>query len=208
MKEQPDYELFIEIARLLKKYNPELSKNLADHLSSSEFIERLVSVLHPVEENLSITASTQAIQSTAGNKRLRKSRTSVAKGTKKTHKKDNSSAAGNQRRKSSPPLSLIELEKTDPEKSALLIKFYNGLMDKTFLPTLGDIRTFASNTELPPIKADARSRAIPPLVKALLPLPVDKLKTKLDSVMPMIIQDDRSLEGWANIILDKEQRTK
>ncbi|MFH7029058.1 MAG: hypothetical protein ACHBN1_27620 [Heteroscytonema crispum UTEX LB 1556] len=81
-------------------------------------------------------------------------------------------------------------------------------MDKTLLPTLQDIRNFSSDTGIPAIKATSRNRAIISLVKALLPLNVEELKTKLDAAMPASPQDDRSLEAWANIILDKERRIK
>ncbi len=104
--------------------------------------------------------------------------------------------------------SLVTLGKTDPEKSDLLIKFYDGLMAKTFLPTLRDIQSFISDTGLSPLKTTARDKAIIPLVKSLLLLSVEEIKAKLIRVKHISTTDDRSLEGWSSIILDKERRTK
>ena len=61
---------------------------------------------------------------------------------------------------------------------------------------------------LPPLNATARDKAIVPLTKALLPLSLEVLKARLAEVKSVSNQDDRSLEGWSNIILDKERRKK
>jgi hypothetical protein len=202
-----DYELLIELSKLLKKYHPELSKSLAENLSSPEFIERLVSVLYPAAK-IPQTSIAQENKPEAGKQSLKNSRSSLRKGAKTGRKKNYQSTSGNRTQKSSHPSFLVNLEKTEPEKAVLLIKFYDKLMDKTCLPTLANIRTFASKIGVQPIKSTSRSKAILPLVKALLPLSLEELKTKLDTVMPGLTQDDRSLEGWANIILDKEHRSK
>jgi hypothetical protein len=104
--------------------------------------------------------------------------------------------------------SLVTVGKTEPEKSDLLVKFYDGLTAKTVLPTLRDIQAFVSDMGLPPLKATARDKAIVPLTKALLPLSLEVLKARLAEVKSVSNQDDRSLEGWSNIILDKERRKK
>ncbi|MEH2301847.1 MAG: hypothetical protein V7K88_23390 [Nostoc sp.] len=78
----------------------------------------------------------------------------------------------------------------------------------SILPNLQDIRNFASDTGLSTIKATSRNKAIIPLIKDLLSLNIEQLKTKLDGLIPVLPQDDRSLEAWANIILDKERQTK
>lgn len=103
--------------------------------------------------------------------------------------------------------SLVELEKTEPDRSTLLLKLYDSLMVKSLLPTLRDIQTFVSDTGLPPFKATARSKAIVPFMKTLLNLPLDELKVKLSAIQSVSSQDNRSLEGWSNIILDKRRRT-
>ena len=104
--------------------------------------------------------------------------------------------------------SLVALAKTEPEKSDLLIKFYDGLTAKAFLPTLRDIQSFVSDMGLPSVKATARDKAIVPFVKSFLPLSIEEIKAKLGRIKPVSSANDRSLEGWSNIILDKERRTK
>jgi len=102
--------------------------------------------------------------------------------------------------------SLVELGISDPEKSDLLLKFHDNLMGKNILPTLRDIQAFVSDTGLPSIKSSARSKAIVPLIKSLSELSLDELRTKIAIVKAVSSQNDRSLEGWSNIILDKERR--
>lgn len=178
MNNELELELLVEIAKLLKKYGPETFEILSGNLSSPEFAERLVSIL-----------STTA----------RVARTVRAKGLETTE------------RKKSPRdfrSSLVALEKTDKEKSTLLIKFYDDLMAKTFLPKLRDIQAFVEDNGLPPAKATARDKAIIPLFKALSPLPLDELRSRLSMLKPVSTKDDRSLEGWSKIILDKDRRTR
>ncbi|MEH2047183.1 hypothetical protein [Nostoc sp.] len=207
MTDQPEFELLIEIPKLLKKHSPEFSKSLAELLSSPKFIEHLVSVLSS-RNTISSTGITQQIKPTASNQRLKRPRSSLTKKAKTSQKKESQSAKDSLPASVSYPLFLKELEKTDPEKSALLVKLYYSLINKTLLPTLQDIRNFASDTGLSTIKATSRNKAIIPLVRDLLSLNIEQLKTKLDGLMPVLPEDDRSLEAWANIILDKERQTK
>ncbi|MEH1914933.1 hypothetical protein [Nostoc sp.] len=207
MTNQPEFELLIEIAKLLKKHSPEFSKSLAELLSSPKFIEHLVSVLSSTN-TISSTGITQQIKPTTSNQRLKKPRSSLTKKAKTSQKKESQSAKSGLSASVSYPLFLKELETTDPEKSALLIKLYYSLINKTLLPTLQDIRNFASDTGLSTIKATSRNKAIIPFVRDLLSLNIEQLKTKLDGLMPVLPEDDRSLEAWANIILDKERQTK
>jgi hypothetical protein len=176
--DQSSDELLIEVAELLKKYNPELSESIAKHLSSPEFVKRLVSIL-----------STKSQQHKK--KRKPEEKLSAVKRTQRGLRE-----------------SLLQLEETEPEKSAILVKFYDELKDKSLLPEMQDIRKFSSDKGLPKIKVNSRRDAINPLVKSLLRLSVKEIKAKLNEIMPISIQDDRSLEGWADIILNKHQHTK
>ncbi|MCF2145419.1 hypothetical protein IQ276_002915 [Desmonostoc muscorum LEGE 12446] len=207
MTDQPEFELLIEIAKLLNKHSPEFSKSLAELLSSPKFIEHLVSVLSSTN-TISSTGITQQIKPTPSNQSLKTPRSSLTKKAKISQKKESQSARGSLPASVSYPSFLKELEKTDLDKSVLLVKLYHSLMDKTLLPTLQDIRNFASDIGLSTIKATSRNKAIIHLVKDLLSLNIEQLKTKLDGLMPVLPQDDRSLEAWANIILDKERQTK
>lgn len=178
MSDKPELELLIEVAKLLKKYGPDAFEKLAESLSTPEFSERLTTIL-------SSTAKTAC-----------------------SVKKD---VQPSEERKQTPRdfrSSLVALAKTKPEKSELLLKFYDSLMAKTSLPTLRDIQSFISDMGLSPLKATARDKAIIPFVKSFLPLGVDEIKAKLVRIKPVSVADDRSLEGWSNIILDKERRTK
>lgn len=172
MSDKPEFELLIEIAKLLKKYGPEAFESLAQGLSSPEFSERLASIL---------TAS------------ARIGRSEQKKAESKRMTKDFR-------------LSVIELGETEPEKSALLLTLYDSLMAKTLLPTLREIQIYVSDMGLPPVKVTTRDKTIVPLIKTLMNLPINELKDKLSVIKPVSTQDDRSLEGWSNIILDKAQK--
>jgi hypothetical protein len=174
----PELELFVEIAKLIKKYGPETFESLSGKLSSPGYTERLVAILSTTAR-IARMARVNAPETTKHQKFPRDFRSS-----------------------------LVALEKTDKEKSGLLIEFYDDLMAKTFLPTLKDIQAFVADHGLPPAKATARDKAIIPLFKALLPLPLDELKRRLLTLKSVSNKDDRSLEGWSNIILNKSHRIK
>ncbi|NER24698.1 MAG: hypothetical protein F6J96_29150 [Symploca sp. SIO1C2] len=178
MEDKINSELLIELAKLIKKYYPDFSESLADYLSSQDLIEHLVSILSKKDQEV---------------ENVSKNDTSISP-VKQSHKGLRNT--------------LIELKKTEPEKSELLVKFYDGLKDKTFLPDIQDIRKFVSEQKLKKVKLTSRRDAINPLIKSLLPLSLKELKNKLCLVMPITLQDDRSLEGWSELILNKPQRTK
>jgi len=101
------------------------------------------------------------------------------------------------------PKSLFILEKTDPMKFQILIKFYNDLIAKKILPSLSDIKQFAAEYGLPEVRAESRQKAINPLINALVTSPYDKMKERIQSIS-MHELGDRSLEGWGKIILKKK----
>ncbi|MBI1927970.1 hypothetical protein HYR99_27475 [Candidatus Poribacteria bacterium] len=178
MSERSEFELLMEIAKLLKKYGPDTFEKLASVLSSRDFSEHLASVL-----------SSLAKESRSAQRR----KTSLADSTRAP--RDFRS-------------SLIQMKESEPDKSALLLKLYDDLTAKAVLPTLRDIHAFASDAGLPPIKANSRNKAIVPLLKMLMVLPLDELQLKLSAIESASMRDDRSLEGWSNIILDKERRMR
>jgi hypothetical protein len=93
----------------------------------------------------------------------------------------------------------------DKEKAELLLKFYDGLMSKTLLPTLRSLQSFISDAGLPPSKTKVREKAIIQAIRTLRALSLDELKSILSTVSQAPLQDDRSLEGWSNIILNKKR---
>jgi hypothetical protein len=101
--------------------------------------------------------------------------------------------------------SLMLLE--DKEKAELLVRFYDGLMAKTILPTLRDLQSFVSDAGLSPLKAKIREKAVIQVVKNLRSISLEELQSAISTVRQESFQDDRSLEGWSNIILNKKRST-
>lgn len=102
------------------------------------------------------------------------------------------------------PKALVTLERVDPQKYELLLKFFNDLVAKTVLPSLGDIKYFAEELGLPEVRAKSRQKAISPFISSLALLPFDKIKSRFQS-SGVYRTGDRSLEGWSKIILDKKE---
>jgi hypothetical protein len=96
----------------------------------------------------------------------------------------------------------------ETEKANILVKLYDDLMAKSILPSMRDLETFSLDNNLPKINATSRQKAVIPFLKTLLPLPLEDLILLLAKLKPRVSSDDRSLEGWSNIILDKNKTTK
>jgi len=103
------------------------------------------------------------------------------------------------------PKSLISLKSAEPEKYQLLMNFYNDLIAKTVLPTLRDIKEFGVDCGLREIRAKSRQKAISPLISSLLKFPNEQLIARIQS-LEKYDTGDRSLEGWSNIILNRQRR--
>lgn len=104
--------------------------------------------------------------------------------------------------------SLLKAQESEPEKAALLLQLYDGLMAKTILPTLKDMNDFALDNDLPELKARARGRAVVPFVKALQSMPLEKARVLCRQLPSARREDDRSLGAWSSIILGKEERSQ
>lgn len=102
------------------------------------------------------------------------------------------------------PKALVALENTEPKKYQLLMKFYNELITKAVLPSLTDIKGFATEIGLPEVRATSRQKAISPLIGSLIKSPYDELIAKIQS-LGKYRTGDRSLESWSKIILNKKQ---
>lgn len=96
---------------------------------------------------------------------------------------------------------LQRMEKTDLEKANMLGHLHRSLVEKTILPTLKDIRYFAEDNGLHPIKATGRDKAILPLLRALAEVSLDRISQITSQATLFDANEDRSLEGWAGIIL-------
>ncbi len=100
--------------------------------------------------------------------------------------------------------SLIEIKDYHPEKGEILVHLYDGLIAKTFLPTLRDLNAYLSDNGLPPLKTKSRDSAIIPFVKVFLPIPLNEVKNYLQNIQPVPSNDDSSLERWSKVIFKKE----
>jgi hypothetical protein len=103
--------------------------------------------------------------------------------------------------------SLIDVQQSDAEKATLLLRFYDDLMGKRLLPTARELQLFAEGFDPSAPPLTGRKKAIESLFKQLLPLPVERLREVVASVKPTV-PEDRSLEGWTNLILDRDLRKK
>jgi hypothetical protein len=177
VNEQPELELLVDIARLLKKYGAETFDLLAKELASPTLRERLAALL---------TTAAEVGRESGGAKVSRPKSPRGAEDLRSL---------------------LINLQQTDPEKATLLLRFYDDLMGKRLLPTARELQLFGEgfNPAFPP--PTSRKKAVESLFEQLLPLPLERLREVVASVKPTV-PADRSLEGWANLILDRDLRKK
>lgn len=104
------------------------------------------------------------------------------------------------------PRSLVALKNVESGKYQILLNFYTELVAKRVLPSLRDIKEFARECGLPEVRAKSRQKAISPLVGSLSKFPNEELIARIQSLKNCDISD-RSLEGWSNIILNRQQRS-
>jgi hypothetical protein len=173
-----EFDLLSDVAKLLKKHGPEAFERLAQDLSRPDFAERLASIL---------SASAKVARRPA---------------VEAPSRRDGGAVAGNYR------AVLVDMKEAQPEKSALLVKLYDDLVAKAALPTMQQLRSFALHSGLTAIRAKNRPRAVAEVLQALCERPLDQVKQIVARVEDVRDADDRSLEGWARIILNKELRTK
>jgi hypothetical protein len=95
---------------------------------------------------------------------------------------------------------LLSMSKLDPERSSILLSFFEKLFQKSVLPTLRDIKAFSGDNCLGEIRGDSREKALLKLFTALDHVPTGNLSQLFDR-LPTDLQGDRSLEGWSRVIL-------
>src|SRR6266852_8637332 len=100
MNDGSEYELLRDLAKLLKKYGPEVFEKLAALISAPSFTEQLASLLKAA-------ASGRRESSRAEHRSGKHARASDALRSQ-----------------------LVSLEQSDPNKAALLIKFYDDLRER------------------------------------------------------------------------------
>lgn len=170
---EPELDLLVDLAKLLKKYGPEPFELLAQSISSPEMTQHLSSTL------IQVAKTARTIPKTKREPRLKK--------------------------EPSIPKSLTSLKSVEPEKYQLLMNFYTDLNARAVLKSLRDIKEFAMECGLPELHAKSRQKAIGPLISSLVKFPNEQLIRKLQSIKKHDA-GDRSLEGWTNIILNRQRR--
>lgn len=178
MSDYPEFELLQDLAKLVRKYGPDVFEGLARLFEKPEFVERLRQIL-------SVGAST-ARQSGGTQARSHSPKSSLHEYR----------------------LSLLDREQLGAEKSVLLVQLYDGLMAKTLFPTVRELRAFAESSGLQIPKAPSRPKAIVEIIEELRQRPLEELRLIISRLPPATGASDRSLENWARIIFDKELRTR
>lgn len=159
MKEDREFELLSDLARLIKKYGPETFEGLAHDLANPSFVEKFTEVLNKMAK--------------------------VAHNTRRTAKKQPS---GNLQRQDF-RLSLVSIGLNETEKGALLMNLYDGLRSKALLPTLKEMQNFALDNGLPSLRANSREKAIIPFVKAFIPMSVQNARECIMRIQPIASHD-------------------
>lgn len=178
MIDQREFDLLSDLARLLKKYGPEAFKELARILREPEVIKNLIEI---------VEASASAGQSLSAKK----------------IKKDHSQAHRTGTRQL-----LADLAEMEPLKAELLSKFNDDLTTRIACPSLKDLRAFVRDNGLESIRATTRDKAIYQVLKSLAAFPVEEIKSIITRARIDTKVGDRSLEGWTEVILDKERRQR
>ena len=171
-----EFDLLIDIATLLKKYDIATFQKLASIISEPNFINYLSTILAKSAESADIISPLSRRKKATGHVDFR--------------------------------TTLIQMEKRDAEKSAILINLFDGLKTKLYLPSLRDIKSFAADNGLRPIKATSREQAIIPFTKMFLNLPSKKIKELAFKIHLVEVSKESSLESWSDIIFrtDEEQK--
>jgi hypothetical protein len=178
MNEGRAFDLLVDLSRLLKKYGPEVFDQLSEQLSAPDFAARLSGLLSGAAR--------------------------VARAVRETRSASPRKPTSQREFRSS----LVTLGETDPEKGAILVRLYDELIAKTLLPTRQDLQNFAARTGLAPLEIRSRPQAVVAILEGLRGRPLEELTALVADLSRAAGQDDRSLENWTRIILDKELRTR
>lgn len=177
MNKETEFDLLVDLSKLLKKYGPETFDRLREQMSAPEFVARLTDLLSgAVRVARTLPARTGSERRPLSQKEVRSS--------------------------------LVALGVTDPEKRDLLVRFYDELTAKIVLPTAQDLRGFAARVGLGFLEIRSRPQAVVALLEDLRSRPLDELTVLVADLKTAAGSDDRSLESWSRIILDKELRTR
>jgi DNA-binding transcriptional regulator YbjK len=178
VNETKSFALLGDLAQLVKKHGPTAFSDLASLLRSPEMIAELTTILETAE--------------------------ATGRGAKVTRKA--SVAIRGEGSRASVIDLLSQIEKRDPEKAQLLSNFYEAVVSKGVLPTLRELRSFARDNGLRSIVSTSRDKAVGPFIRDLATHPLDDIRPMLRRAKQSEdAPGDRSLEGWTDIILDKQR---
>jgi hypothetical protein len=178
MNEAREFDLLVDLSKLLKKYGPEVFDQLAEQLSAPEFVDRLTKLLSGAAQ------TARAVSASLPNPRPKQPSQKEVRA------------------------SLVALSDTDSEKGSLLLRLYDELMAKTVLPTTQDLRNFAARSGLGFLEIRSRPQAIVALLEELRGRSLEELTALVAELHTAGAHNDRSLENWTRIILDKELRAR
>lgn len=102
---------------------------------------------------------------------------------------------------------LLELRKRDPAKADILLRFYEGLVAKEYLPTIRDVRNFALDCGIPDLRSSARQKAVSELIRAIASQPTTELERRIEAISLGKTSTGNGLEGWNRIILNQRRTT-
>jgi hypothetical protein len=178
MNEGRAFDLLVDLSKLLKKYGPEVFDQLAEQLSAPDFAAHLSGLLTGAARVARTVPETRS-----------------ASPRKQSSQREFRS-------------SLVSLGEADPERGAILVRLYDELMAKTVLPTRQDLQSFAARLSLAPLEIRSRPQAVAVLLERLRERPLEELTALIANLSTAGGQNDRSLESWTRIILDKDLRTR
>ncbi len=176
MSERNDIDLLADIVRLLVKHGPQPFEDLAQRLRDGRLLNDLVALLD---------ASAQAGR-----------RSKRPLGSKRT------AVPG----KIGINEILKRCETENPEKADALRQVHAELVAGTLLPTLREIRHFAEDSGLPAVTAKSRGKAILPLVRAMVPMSLERITALMARASRLEQKEGRSLEGWTDVILGTKNK--
>lgn len=103
------------------------------------------------------------------------------------------------------PSLISDIRRNEPEKAEVLLGFAEALEAKSILPTLREVKDFASDNGLRPVTASSREKALPSLLRSLAARSTEEVEQLLNRYQPSCLGGDRTLDGWAGVILRKER---
>lgn len=177
MREDRALLLMADFAGIIKKHGSTALSDLTELLKDESRIQQLISLL---EIGSSATgAAKRGLRHRADEKRLGK--------TSKRRIHEN-----------------LAIE--DSPKREVFTALFERLTSKRVLPTLSDIRSFARDNGLAPVTASSRDKALKPFLRDVISRSLEEIEGILKQLHTFSSgQDDRSLEGWAGVILDKQR---